>query len=317
MISVAMTTFNGEKYIEKQIESILNQSMSVDEIIVCDDGSSDKTVELLKKYDVKIVENSENLGYKLNFKKAMELCNGDFIFLCDQDDVWKKDKVKEMIFIMESNKDIHVLSSSFEYIDGNGNLISTVLKKGYSNNNLYNKEVKLGDLVQVNSNEFIYGNYFQGCALVMDRSTKDYFINHFDDRIPHDWIICLYGSLDGGMYFLNKPLFEYRIHNKNSIGVSTLNQGTATHVNRAYQFEERYQKARDALYVLDILKLNCKEFYSQNIKEYNDIELFMHNHIVYLKKKSFFKLLFQNRYSYYKKLKTYRGRIMDLLYCLK
>ena len=119
------------------------------------------------------------------------------------------------------------------------------------------------------------------------------------------------------MYFLNKPLFEYRIHNKNSIGVSTLNQGTATHVNRAYQFEERYQKARDALYVLDILKLNCNEFYSQNIKEYNDIELFMHNHIVYLKKKSFFKLLFQNRYSYYKKLKTYRGRIMDLLYCLK
>lgn len=317
MISVAMTTFNGEKYIEKQIESILNQSMSVDEIIVCDDGSSDKTVELLEKYDVKVIQNSENLGYKLNFKKAMNLCNGDFIFLCDQDDVWKKDKVKEMISIMESNENIHVLSSSFEYIDEKNNLISTVHKKGYSNNNLYNKEVKLGDLVQVNSNEFIYGNYFQGCALVMDRSTKDFFINHFDDRIPHDWIISLYASLDGGMYFLNKPLFEYRIHNKNSIGVSTLNQGTATHVNRAYQFEERYQKARDALYVLDILKLNCNEFYSQNIKEYNDIELFMHNHIVYLKKKSFFKLLFQNRYSYYKKLKTYRGRIMDLLYCLK
>lgn len=317
MISVAMTTFNGEKYIEKQIESILNQSMPVDEIIVCDDGSSDKTVELLKKYDVKIVENSENLGYKSNFKKAMDLCNGDFIFLCDQDDIWNKDKVKEMISVMESNRGIHVLSSSFDYIDENDNLISTVLKKGYSNNNLYNKEVKSGDLVQVNSNEFIYGNYFQGCALVMDRSTKDFFINHFDDRIPHDWIISLYGSLDGGMYFLNKPLFEYRIHNKNSIGVSTLNQNAATHVNRAYQFEERYQKARDALYVLDILKINCNDFYLENIKEYSNIELFMQNHIVYLKKKSFFKLLFQNRYSYYKKLKTYRGRIMDLLYCLK
>ncbi|MBN2920592.1 MAG: glycosyltransferase [Lactobacillus sp.] len=317
MISVAMTTFNGEKYIEKQIESILNQSMPVDEIIVCDDGSSDKTVELLKKYDVKIIENSENLGYKLNFKKAMDLCNGDYVFLCDQDDIWEIDKVKEMITIMKSNRDIHVLSSSFEYIDENDSLISTVLKKGYSNNNLYNKEVKPSDLIQVHTDEFIYGNYFQGCALVMDRNTKDFFINHFDDRIPHDWIISLYGSLDGGMYFLNKPLFQYRIHNQNSIGVSTLNQSTATHVNRAYQFEERYQKARDALYVLDILKLNCNNFYLKNIKEYNNIELFMRNHILYLKKKCFFKLLLQNRYCYYKKLKTYRGRIMDLLYCLK
>lgn len=69
MISVAMTTFNGEKYIEKQIESILNQSLSVDEIIICDDGSTDNTIELMKKYNVQIIQNKKNLGYKLNFKK--------------------------------------------------------------------------------------------------------------------------------------------------------------------------------------------------------------------------------------------------------
>ena len=63
MISVAMTTYNGEKYICEQIESILNQSMKVDEIIVCDDGSSDSTIELLKKYPVKVVQNDVNLGY--------------------------------------------------------------------------------------------------------------------------------------------------------------------------------------------------------------------------------------------------------------
>ncbi len=76
MISVAMTTFNGEKYIEKQIESILNQSLSVDEIIICDDGSTDNTIELMKKYNVQIIQNKKNLGYKLNFKKAMEKCKG-------------------------------------------------------------------------------------------------------------------------------------------------------------------------------------------------------------------------------------------------
>ena len=69
MISVAMTTYNGEKYIRKQIESILNQSMKVDEIIVCDDGSTDKTVEILKEYPVTVYQNEKNLGYRLNLKK--------------------------------------------------------------------------------------------------------------------------------------------------------------------------------------------------------------------------------------------------------
>lgn len=317
MISVAMTTFNGEKYIEKQIESIIHQSLPVDEIIVCDDGSTDHTVELLKKYDVTLIQNFQNLGYKLNFKQAMEKCNGDYIFLCDQDDIWEKDKVKDMMHIMESHKNIHVLASSFTYIDGQDQMILTTLNKGYSNNNLYNKEVAKNDLVSVLTNEFIYGNYFQGCALVMDKQTRDFVVHHFDDRLPHDWIISLYASIDGGMYFYNKSEFKYRIHSDNSIGVSTLNQSATQHVNRAYQFEERYQKARDALYVLDVLKSNCIDYYMQNEKKFNAIESFMEHHVSYLKNKKFFGLLGQNRYVYYKKLKTYRARIMDLLYCLK
>lgn len=317
MISVAMTTFNGEKYIEKQIESIIHQSLPVDEIIVCDDGSTDHTVELLKKYDVTLIQNFQNLGYKLNFKQAMEKCNGDYIFLCDQDDIWEKDKVKDMMHIMESHKNIHVLASSFTYIDGQDQMILTTLNKGYSNNNLYNKEVAKNDLVSVLTDEFIYGNYFQGCALVMDKQTRDFVVHHFDDRLPHDWIISLYASIDGGMYFYNKSEFKYRIHSDNSIGVSTLNQSATQHVNRAYQFEERYQKARDALYVLDVLKSNCIEYYMQNKKKFNAIESFMEHHVSYLKNKKFFGLLGQNRYVYYKKLKTYRARIMDLLYCLK
>ena len=264
-----------------------------------------------------LVQNFQNLGYKLNFKQAMEKCNGDYIFLCDQDDIWEKDKVKDMMHIMESHKNIHVLASSFTYIDGQDQMILTTLNKGYSNNNLYNKEVEKNDLVSVLTDEFIYGNYFQGCALVMDKQTRDFVVHHFDDRLPHDWIISLYASIDGGMYFYNKSEFKYRIHNDNSIGVSTLNQSATQHVNRAYQFDERYQKARDALYVLDVLKSNCIDYYMQNEKKFNAIESFMEHHVSYLKNKKFFGLLGQNRYVYYKKLKTYRARIMDLLYCLK
>ena len=95
MISVAMTSYNGEKYIQKQLDSILNQTLKVDEIIICDDGSTDRTVEILKQYPVTLYQNEKNLGYRLNFKKAMELCSGDFVFLCISDKIeelmiWRK-----------------------------------------------------------------------------------------------------------------------------------------------------------------------------------------------------------------------------------
>ena len=88
MISVAMTTYNGALYLKKQLDSILFQTMAIDELIICDDGSSDETKEIIQDYQKKypqihFYENKENLGYKLNFKKAMDLCCGDYIFLCD------------------------------------------------------------------------------------------------------------------------------------------------------------------------------------------------------------------------------------------
>ena len=92
-----MTTYNGQKFIREQIESILCQSMHVDEIVICDDCSTDNTVEILKEYPVRLFVNKTNLGFKRNFKQAMEFCKGDYIFLCDQDDIWENDKVEKLI----------------------------------------------------------------------------------------------------------------------------------------------------------------------------------------------------------------------------
>lgn len=86
MISVALCTFNGEKFIAQQLQSIVNQTIMPDEIIVCDDCSKDRTVniirETLKDYNGhwQFVCNQENLGYKKNFEKAIGLCQGDIIF---------------------------------------------------------------------------------------------------------------------------------------------------------------------------------------------------------------------------------------------
>jgi hypothetical protein len=98
-ISIAMTTFNGERFLCAQLESFLAQSRQPDELVACDDGSTDATLELLDAFaksapfEVRVVRNPTNLGHERNFAQAIELCSGDLIFLADQDDSWCAEKI--------------------------------------------------------------------------------------------------------------------------------------------------------------------------------------------------------------------------------
>ena len=109
MISVALATYNGSSYIEQQIESILHQTKSVDEIVICDDCSTDDTISILQSYQqkypnlFKIMQNEKQLGCAKNFEKAISNANGDIIFIADQDDVWNEDKVEKMMDLLSSS----------------------------------------------------------------------------------------------------------------------------------------------------------------------------------------------------------------------
>ena len=97
MNSVCIATYNGEKFIEEQIRSILLQLDSHDEIVISDDHSTDKTIQIIKSINddrIKIIYNKNNKGYTNNFENAISKASGDFIYLSDQDDVWKPTKVK-------------------------------------------------------------------------------------------------------------------------------------------------------------------------------------------------------------------------------
>ena len=120
-ISVVMTTYNGEKYIVEQLDSIRNQSRVPDEVIIYDDCSSDLTVSLIEKYidDYELTNwtlhcNERNLGWRKNFVEAMEASTGDLIFLSDQDDIWNRDKIEDMAFYLEKDKKILLLASNCE-----------------------------------------------------------------------------------------------------------------------------------------------------------------------------------------------------------
>ena len=131
-VSVAMCTYNGEKYIEEQLNSILHQTKKIDEIIICDDGSKDKTLEICNKilessnveYILKL--NKNNLGFAKNFYQAIKLCSGDIIFFCDQDDIWKENKVDLMCQVFDNDPDtLLVFSNAYitnENLEVTGNL---------------------------------------------------------------------------------------------------------------------------------------------------------------------------------------------------
>ena len=105
-ISVAICTFNGEKFLQEQINSILEQTLKVDEIVICDDCSTDNTWDILKDYKTnnpslfQIHRNEINLKSNKNFEKAIGLCTGCYIFLSDQDDIWKNDKVEKTLAVL-------------------------------------------------------------------------------------------------------------------------------------------------------------------------------------------------------------------------
>lgn len=135
MISVCIATYNGEKYIKEQLDSILSQLNINDEIILSDDHSTDRTLDLIRKIEdprIKIFINTNQKGYSKNFENAISHASGDIIFICDQDDVWMKNKVDIMSkALVNATFAMHNAS----IVDENLNLINA-----FSHFDLYNVE---------------------------------------------------------------------------------------------------------------------------------------------------------------------------------
>lgn len=218
--SVALCTYNGEKYLRDQIDSILDQSLKVDEIVVCDDGSTDKTLSILAEYENKFPEifkihiNEKNLRSVKNFEKAISLCTGEIIFLSDQDDVWENNKVKTFSHFFENNQNIDVACSNGFIIDENS-----------SQQNLYtvwDVPYFLGG----NKKEIDYfkifatiGSFATGASMAM----RKLFINQVlpfptVEGLHHDEWIALVSSEQKKFTFLNDKLFSYRIHSAQQVG---------------------------------------------------------------------------------------------------
>ncbi len=224
MISVAIATYNGEKYIEKQLASILNQTVKVDEVVICDDRSTDNTVSICKKFIEQnglsgwsVSVNEKNVGFCLNFYGAIKKCHGDIIFLADQDDEWLKDKVAVMCGAFEKNSEISVLSARYDVIDENSDLIEN---SGVT----YLGDCFDGSIEYVTPESLIGCSYIRGFSVALKREILP-LIKPIDLKslMAHDWLIAMLGCVTAKTAILNTLLTHYRYH-KDNVSLSAMNK---------------------------------------------------------------------------------------------
>ncbi len=212
MISVALCTYNGEKYLAQQIESILNQSVQVDELVIVDDNSTDQTEEVIKSYAnkfpiIKFFKNTPSLGVIKNFERAISLCSGDYIAPSDQDDVWLNNKIEKMLDALKEKKgmvfcDLIVVNQHLETLHPSF-WASSGLRIGAP-------QEYLGQLITQ--------NFVTGCACMFTKDIKQKALP-FPNNIPmHDYWLALVAACEDQLHRVPEALIQYRQHSNNVVG---------------------------------------------------------------------------------------------------
>jgi len=201
MISVCMATYNGEKYIREQIESILRQIGKTDELVISDDGSKDTTIDIVKEYAkndlrVKLFHNTGRHKAIGNFENALRNCKGEYIFLADQDDVWIEKKYKVTLDLL---KKYDVIVSDSKVVDSELN----VLKESFFE--IHNS--RPGILKNIKKSM-----YYGSCMAFNRKMMEKALPFPPTEEIGHDLWIGLVGEIFGKVYFLQEPLILYRRH---------------------------------------------------------------------------------------------------------
>ena len=223
MVSVALCTYNGEEYITTQIKSILEQSTPVDEIVISDDGSTDNTIAILEELkqnsstNIIIHRNTTNLGVCANFEQAITLCNGDIIFLSDQDDIWNPDKVKTIVSWFDTHPQKSAVFTDATLITEDG--------KEFSNKSLwdcigFNKKMRRY-FDNGLSLESFFINKATGATMAIRKELRFSFAQYCNnDNVLHDYCIALKALDNDGLGYIDKPLIQYRLHGSQQAGIS-------------------------------------------------------------------------------------------------
>ena len=214
--AVAIALYNGIKFIQKQLDSIRMQTKTPDYVVMCDDGSKDGTIEFVRNYICQyrlektwhIYENEKNLGYIRNFYKAISLCNADVVFLSDQDDIWKLDKIEKMQQIMCDREDISLLSCKYGIIDADDNVINSVMEKSGPENEV---------LKQVCVEDILRAYRWPGMVMCIRKHFFEGIVEAIEEQpVAHDLIFTVLAADQGGFFEYHYVGAFHRRHDNNT-----------------------------------------------------------------------------------------------------
>ena len=239
MISLVLTTYNGEKYIVEQLTSLKNQSRKIDEVLIFDDQSTDHTFEVVQKFidsnglsDWKIKVNEKNKGWRRNFVEGANALNGDLIFFCDQDDIWMEHKVQMMADIMDQHEKIDVLAGKYiEFYD-----LPPETKGKTTNEN--------ATIYPVKQDSHLLYTELPGCVFCVRASFWKRIIKHWNGIFSHDGISWAAAKLCGSLYILDTPVIYWRKHYNSAYTITS--RDVKTNNNRV-KWLENFQKNLDCL----------------------------------------------------------------------
>ena len=209
LVSIAMTTYNGERFLRKQLDSIYIQTYKNIEVVVGDDKSTDTTVTILeeyrKKYGLRYFINENNLGFMRNFEKVIRLCGGRYIALADQDDIWLPNKIERLV-----NKicEYSLIFSDAQYIDKDDNVFAPSIMRFIGAPDLTGKPFRI----------LTFSNYVTGCTILFKRELLTIALPIPEGESYHDWWLSLIACKQNGLLYLDEPLLYYRKHDRNTLG---------------------------------------------------------------------------------------------------
>jgi len=201
LVSIAMSTYNGERFLRKQLDSILSQTHKNLEIVISDDCSTDKTVKIIQEYQAKdaritLYQNKENIGFVKNFEKVISLCNGEYIALSDQDDIWKINKIET--FLSQIKEDVLIYSNAI-LIDKKSNKIEGNFITDDNNITKWKSNIP-----------FLLNNVISGNTMMFKKELIKYILPIPEKISYHDFWIAFVAATYGTITCTKEPMIFYR-----------------------------------------------------------------------------------------------------------
>ena len=263
-VTIVLPTYNGEKYLKEQIDSILNQTYSKIKLIIADDCSTDSTREILKTYEsderITVFYQTKNQGVVKNIEFLLEKVETPYYMLADQDDFWLSEKVEKSLELLKK-EDVDLVFGDLEVVDQNLKTIYPSFGDFMKLNRKIKKKIRHKEL------NYLY-NCITGCTILAKKETISMLIPFptYSKYLIHDYWIAIMASMHGKLAYLEEPYIRYRQHGNNQVGVEKISHGFTkmdqvrelfievklgvfgTYVEQNKRFPEEFQKLNTEAY---------------------------------------------------------------------